>query len=129
MKKFISATVAFILLCISAGAAVRLPHIIGNDMVLQRNSDVRLWGWAGAGKNVRVRTSWNNARYSVKAGSDGFWELTVRTGDAGGPYEITLSDGEEMKLTGVLLGEVWICSGQSNMEMPVCGFSNQPVKR
>lgn len=129
MKKFISATVAFILLCISAGAAVRLPHIIGNGMVLQRNSDVRLWGWAGAGKNVRVRTSWNNARYSVKAGSDGFWELTVRTGDAGGPYEITLSDGEEMKLTGVLLGEVWICSGQSNMEMPVCGFSNQPVKR
>ena len=65
--------------------------------------------------------------YTVKAGSDGKWKVKVATPSAGGPYEISISDGKTLKLKNVLIGEVWVCSGQSNMEMPVKGYFNQPV--
>ncbi|MBQ8483331.1 MAG: sialate O-acetylesterase [Bacteroidales bacterium] len=109
-------------------AEVRLPSVLGSNMVLQRNTEVNLWGTADAGKTVTVETSWNGAKYKVKADSEGAWSLKVVTGEAGGPYTITFSDGRKTVLDNILLGEVWICGGQSNMEMPVCGFMNQPVE-
>jgi sialate O-acetylesterase len=125
MKKWLLALVAAFF-CSVLNAEVRLPSVLGDNMVLQRNSEVNLWGWARPGKKVRVKTSWNRKRYRVRADTEGKWEVMVRTGEAGGPYTITISDGKKVKLENILLGEVWICAGQSNMEMPVQGFLGQP---
>ena len=125
MKKWLLALVAAVF-CSALNAEVRLPSVLGDDMVLQRNSEVNLWGWAKPGKKVRVKTSWNRKRYRVRVDADGKWLVKVRTGEAGGPYTITISDGKKVKLENILLGEVWICAGQSNMEMPVQGYLGQP---
>ena len=125
-KSFLLAVMA--ILPFAMHAEVRLPSVLGSNMVLQRNTEVNLWGTAEAGKTVTVETSWNGAKYKVKADSEGAWSLKVVTGEAGGPYTITFSDGRKTVLDNILLGEVWICGGQSNMEMPVCGFMYQPVE-
>ena len=109
-------------------AEVKLPSILGSNMVLQRNTEVTLWGTADAGKTVSITTSWNGKKYKVKTDTDGAWSLKVPTCEAGGPYSITFSDGKELVIDNILLGEVWVCGGQSNMEMPVAGFMNQPVE-
>ncbi len=111
----------------AAYAKVRLPGVIGDGMVLQRESKVYLWGWADAGKSVTLVTSWDSKTHSVKANADGRWSVKVATPEAGGPYSVTISDGEPFNLNNVMIGEVWICSGQSNMEMPMAGFLGQPV--
>ena len=105
-------------------AEIKLPGIIGSDMVLQRNTEVNLWGKASGNRTVTVVTSWNGRKYRTQADSEGAWSLKVATGEAGGPYTITISDGEKVVLENILLGEVWICGGQSNMDIPVCGFIN-----
>lgn len=128
MKKIFS-TLCLIILCVSGSAEIRLPSIIGDDMVLQRNASARLWGRAPSSAKVKVVTSWDEKSYSALAGEDGKWEVFVMTPDAGGPYSIDISCGrEQVSLSGILIGEVWICSGQSNMEMPVHGFYGQPVE-
>ena len=109
-------------------AKVRLPAIIGNDMVLQQNTKANLWGWSARSQKVIVRTSWDNKAYTTTSALDGAWKIQVQTPSAGGPFTITISDGEPVILTNILIGEVWLCSGQSNMEMPVKGFRGQPVK-
>ncbi len=120
--------IAGLLLALNVSAEVRLPSVLGDNMVLQRNTEARLWGTADPGARVRVKTSWNGAKYAVRADENGVWSLKVATGDAGGPYEIRISDGKELVLKNILLGEVWVCCGQSNMEMPVRGFGEQPVE-
>ena len=110
-------------------AKVRLPHIIGNNMVLQQQTDARLWGWTKPGKTVKVTTSWNNESVKVKADKDGKWLLKVKTPKASyTPLTITFDDGETTTISNVVSGEVWVCAGQSNMEMPVKGFGMCPVK-
>ena len=118
------------LLCAaSLQAKVRLPHVIGDNMVLQQNTQARLWGWAKPGKTVKVSVSWADITYSAKAGKDGKWLVSVATPAASyTPLSITFDDGEPTTLHGVLSGEVWVCAGQSNMEMPVRGFGNCPVE-
>ena len=108
-------------------AEVSLPAVISDSMVLQQKSEVALWGWAKKGGSVKVVTSWNNRLYTVVAGLDGGWRVMVGTPGAGGPYTVSFDDGKKVVVRGVLIGEVWVCSGQSNMEMPVKGFGNQPV--
>jgi len=112
---------------INLKAEIKLPSIFCDNMVLQQQSQVALWGKASANSTVRVTTSWDHKSYSTRAANDGRWKLKVNTIKAGGPYEITVSDGKSLKLKNVLLGEVWVCSGQSNMEMPVKGYFGQPV--
>lgn len=109
-------------------AKVTLPKMFSDGMVMQRETNANLWGTATASSTVKITTSWNNKTYSIKAGNDGKWKTSVQTPEAGGPYTITLNDGEETRLNNILIGEVWICSGQSNMEMPMKGFKNQPVE-
>ena len=115
------------LFSVSAFGKILLPGIIGNNMVLQQKAEVALWGKAKTLSKVSVTTSWNNKTYAVKSNADGSWKLLVKTPSAGGPFSITFNDGEKLVLNNILVGEVWVCSGQSNMEMPVKGFKNQPV--
>jgi sialate O-acetylesterase len=112
-----------------AQAKVRLPHILGDEMVVQQDADVRLWGWDTPGRQVRVTTSWGNQSETVKTGKDGKFLLTVHTPKASyTPLSVTFDDGEKVTLNGILSGEVWVCAGQSNMEMPMRGFGNCPVE-
>ena len=130
MKKQLIAAVAMILAANVTEAKVRLPHLIGDNMVIQQQSDVRLWGWDKAGETVTVRTSWDNATATVKTGKDGKWLLTVKAPKASyTPLSITFTDSDgSTTVNNVLSGEVWVCAGQSNMEMPVKGFGNCPVE-
>lgn len=108
-------------------AEVKLPSIFDDNMVLQQQSKAAIWGWAKSGSTISVVPSWDGKNYTVLTDASGKWKLYIETPAAGGPYEITISDGKPIKLKNVLIGEVWLCSGQSNMEMPMKGFMSQPV--
>ena len=97
-------------------ADVKLPAIFTDNMVLQQRSDVKFWGEAAPGRTVRITTSWDGRSYETAADASGRWTTAVETPSAGGPYTVTISDGRPVELKNVLVGEVWICSGQSNME-------------
>lgn len=112
----------------SALAKVRLPQFFSDNMVLQQQTDCNIWGWTEAGKKVIVLTSWDKKSYATTANKDGRFQVKVKTPEAGGPYEITFKDGETISLKNILIGEVWICSGQSNMEMLMKGYKAQPVE-
>lgn len=121
--------VAFIILLspFIASAKITLPGFFGDNMVLQQNTGAAIWGESKANASVTITTSWNNKRYSAKADNWGKWKTKVSTPSAGGPYKITISDGEAITLNNILIGEVWLLSGQSNMEMPMKGFRDQPI--
>lgn len=110
-----------------AEASIRLPRLFSDGMVLQQRSEVRIWGWAAPGYDVEIVPSWDSRIYKTTAGVDGCWQAEVITPAAGGPYEMTVSDGEPVVLHDILIGEVWICSGQSNMAMKVKGNRDQPT--
>ncbi|WP_274652100.1 sialate O-acetylesterase [Paenibacillus humicola] len=97
---------------------IKLPRLIGDGMVLQRNAQVKIWGSAPAGEIVTVRFMEKSCSTIVDA--DGEWQVSLRTEEAGGPYDMVIEtgDGEErITVTNILLGDVWLCSGQSNMGM------------
>ena len=119
---------AIMALGLNAGAEIKLPAFFGDNMVLQQNTDARMWGTADASSTVTVIPGWTSEKYTTKADKDGKWKITIPTPSAGGPYDVTVSDGTPLTLNNVMLGEVWLCSGQSNMEMPMKGFKNQPVE-
>ncbi len=121
-----SKVLALILLCgaASLGAKVKLPALVGDNMILQQQTEVKLWGTAAPEAEVRVTPSWNGQTMTCRADKDGGWTLAVETPAAGyTPYEITFDDGEKTTLKNILIGEVWLASGQSNMEMPLKGFA------
>lgn len=113
--------------CFIASAMVKPVSIFTNHMVLQQQSNVAIWGWAKPASKVKISTSWNKQNYTVTSDQLGKWKVRVATPTAGGPYEIELNDGEKLVLTDILIGEVWFCGGQSNMEMPMKGFKSQPI--
>lgn len=121
------------MLCLplAADAAVTLPDIVGDNMVLQQKSDARLWGWATPGSTVTVSGSWDpDRKVTAKTAASGRWDVELPTPAASyTPYNIDIKgDGSEITLGNVLVGEVWFCSGQSNMEMPLRGFWTQPIE-
>ncbi len=95
-------------------AQVRLPRIFSDHMVLQQNVPVHVWGWAKTGEKVSV--SFNNKKASAIAGKDGKWKVSLPEMKAGGPYELTVKGKNQITLSDVMVGEVWLCSGQSNMQ-------------
>lgn len=112
-------------------AKIELPDIISSNAVLQQNSDARLWGWAKPGSTVTVTPSWSGKSVEVKADAkSGKWLAEVATPAASfTPYTVTISDPDgAVTLDDILIGEVWFCSGQSNMEMPLRGFGYQPIE-
>ena len=108
-------------------AKVTLPSHFGDGMVLQQKSSVPLHGTATAGAKVTINASWTKKAVVTKADADGAWSATLNTPTYGGPFTITVSDGTPLTLSNVLVGEVWVCAGQSNMEMPMKGFRGQPT--
>jgi sialate O-acetylesterase len=99
-----------------ATANISLPEIFSDNMVLQQKSEVIFWGWANRGETVKLKADWMDKELSVMVGSQGKWKLTLTTPAAGGPYNILIKGYNEIIIKNVLIGEVWLCSGQSNME-------------
>jgi sialate O-acetylesterase len=117
MKKLFVLLLLSSVACITTlGASLQLPNILGDHMVLQQKSFTRFWGWTEPLQEVKLTTSWNEKTYRVVADQEGNWEVRVSTGKAGGPYTVTIRAGVTKVLEDIMLGEVWICSGQSNME-------------
>jgi len=103
-------------------ANVKLPYIFTDNMVLQRDVKVPVWGWAAKGETVKI--TFSNKKYTAKPGADGKWVIYLDPLPAGGPYEMVIKGKNEIILKNILMGEVWVCSGQSNMEMPLAGWGN-----
>jgi sialate O-acetylesterase len=117
MIKFISYLIAVILITNSAFADIKLPSIITAGMVLQQKSKITLWGWADPGEQVEISNGWSKSITKVKADMQGNWKAVVNTIVADGkPYTLTFKGKNTIEVKNVLLGEVWLCSGQSNME-------------
>jgi sialate O-acetylesterase len=108
----------------SVNAEVKLPSIIGENMVLQQKSSVPIWGWAEPGEKVTVKGDWMWLAASTKADKDGKWTVNISTPKASGPHTIEIKASNTIKLENVMTGEVWICSGQSNMEMGIAACDN-----
>lgn len=129
MKKLILIFLA-ISFSIVAQAELKMSSICTDGMVLQQNSEATIWGTAKSRSEITLTTSWNDATYTAKTSSDGRWSIKVKTpGASYTPYTITVKgDGSTIRINDVLIGEVWLASGQSNMQMPMCGFFNCPVE-
>jgi sialate O-acetylesterase len=97
-------------------AEVTLPNIFSDNMVLQRNAEVAFWGWGNLNEEVTITTGWDQKQYTVKTALDAKWKVLIATPEAGGPFEISIKGENEIVIQNVLVGEVWLCSGQSNME-------------
>lgn len=110
------------LLSTSAIAQLKLPALIADSMVLQRNTKISLWGWDKPNIKLLITPSWGNKSYTITTNKDGEWLVSVPTGEAGGPYRIDFNDGQTTTINNILLGDVWLCSGQSNMVMPLKGY-------
>lgn len=135
--KRISTIIAAALLTITAVAqppmrpapkpsSIVLPDLLKGEIVLQQQTNARIWGKATPGSKVTVSTSWNGANYNVTAAKDSLWDVKVATPDASfTPYEVTIASGkDQVVLKNVLIGDVWFCGGQSNMTMPMKGMFN-----
>lgn len=113
------------LLCAPLTANVSLPNIFADNMVLQQNSEVKFWGWAKPREEVKVIASWSQDTLKTVANNQSHWELILNTPAAGGPHKILLIGNNSIALDNVLTGEVWLCSGQSNMEWkPTSGITD-----
>ena len=117
------------LIALPLQARIRLPHILSDGMVIQQLSDFAFWGWAKPNTQITVVPSWNPNKLVVNSDSKGRWRIIVRApGGSFKPHSITFSDGQPITINNILAGEVWVCAGQSNMEMPVRGFNECPVE-
>ncbi|MDR1951300.1 MAG: sialate O-acetylesterase [Bacteroidales bacterium] len=130
MKKNLILTLICILFAgLNMRADVKLSAIFSDNMVLQQQSQVDVWGWAKPNTNVSIVGSWDRKTYTVRSHANGYFRTKISTPNAGfTPHTLTISDGKPVVLQNVLIGEVWIASGQSNMEMPMKGFRNEPIE-
>lgn len=109
-----------------AFSQIKLPSFFADHMVLQQSENVNIWGYDKAKTKIKVSGSWGEEA-TVKSEKDGSWKVQLKTPKAGGPYTLEIEGSNEVTLQDVMIGEVWLCSGQSNMQMTVYGYGNQPV--
>ena len=102
-------------LCSNNYANINLPSFFSDNMVLQRNSEVTIWGWANPGEEIKVSAGWTKEEFKTKGDNHAFWKIKLNTPQAGGPFTINIKGYNEFTIKNVMLGEVWLCSGQSNM--------------
>ncbi len=106
----------------TAFAEIRLPYVFGSHMVLQREMPLAIWGWASPGEAVTVKL--DTVIQTTKANELGEWKMSLPAMEAGGPYTLTVSGSNTVSFDDVMIGEVWLCSGQSNMEMGIGAGNN-----
>jgi sialate O-acetylesterase len=118
-KRFVFLPVIFSALIITASlqGQVRLPRLISDGMVLQRGDSVKLWGWASPGESITI--NFTNKEYHTNADSKGDWIIWLSGLQPGGPYDMLINANNSITVNDILIGDVWLCSGQSNMELPV----------
>jgi sialate O-acetylesterase len=105
---------------LAATGQVKLPSLVGDNMVLQQNSKVNLWGWASPNEKINIQLGWQTTPVEIRSNPDGTWKTAVNTPQGSEKsYEITIEASNKIILQNILIGEVWICSGQSNMYFPV----------
>jgi len=122
------ALLVFLCLSYSLMAQVRLPSVFADNMVLQQSTDVAIWGKSAPNKRVQITTSWDKTKYAAISQNDSIWIIKIKTPKASyETYSIKIICGEIKTINNILIGEVWFAGGQSNMEMPVKGYANQPV--
>ena len=118
----------FLFFVTGISAQIQMGPLFSDDMILQRESQVPIWGLASPNEKVTVLSSWNNKTTSTKADNDGNWNVKIETPQAGGPYQLNISTSNSvLNYSNVLIGEVWIASGQSNMQMALFGGGKEPV--
>lgn len=107
---------------------LKLPSIIASNMILQQKTNVPIWGWTSSNKEVRIKASWLEDEIITRANTEGSWRVKLPTLATGGDYAIKIySQNEVLEINDILFGEVWLASGQSNMEMPVKGWGDLKV--
>ncbi len=120
MKKQINRFLVLILIASiniqQAKADVKLPAIISSNMVLQQNAEVTIWGWAKSKEKITITSSWNKKKVKTKADRDGKWSVALKTPKAGENYRLTIKGKNKIELENILMGDIWVCSGQSNMD-------------
>jgi len=127
-RTLITLAIVNLLFLQSIHAEVKLPAIVSSNMVLQRNTTVELWGWADANEKITIETSWLNEAIHIKADNKGTWRIAVTTNNSKEPQSINIKSKESnISLDNILFGEVWLCSGQSNMQQPMKGYTGQPT--
>ena len=131
MNKFLTISTVILLnlmLVFSAKAQIKLPAILSSNMVLQRNTTINLWGWAAPSEKISIKTSWTKNQLNIAANNDGTWKVNIVTTNSKEPQKISIkSKTSNILLENILFGEVWLCSGQSNMQMPLKGNEGEPV--
>jgi len=103
-------------LTVTSYGQIRLPSLFSDNMVLQQNSEAAIWGWGEPGSEIKISGSWNMDTVKAKVSNLAGWKVKLKTPSAGGPFFISIKGTDEVILKNVMIGEVWICSGQSNME-------------
>ena len=128
--KWIGIVCGLLLSCNLAQAKIELPEIIGDNMVLQQQTNAHLWGKAMPKATVTISVSWSGEKFTTRADKEGHWLVSVPTPAASKDEQTIVieENGEQTVISRVLIGEVWFASGQSNMEMPLNGFWNCPVE-
>lgn len=119
MKHILLTIIVLTFFSINMFGKIVLPSVFSDNMVLQQNSTVAIWGWSDPAETIKIVTSWSKDTIKVKADNSSKWTTSIKTSTAGGPYSIQILGNGKVQLNNVMLGEVWICSGQSNMEMSV----------
>jgi sialate O-acetylesterase len=117
MRLFVCCLFISLFISVNSFAQLRVPSVISSGMVLQQNDSVTFWGWGYNGQQVNITGSWDNSSTTGVINNIGKWSFKIKTPVAGGPYTVRISSaGGEIILNDVMIGEVWLCSGQSNME-------------
>ncbi len=112
--KILSLFTTLLLVILSVDAQVKVPRFVSDSMVLQRNTAIPIWGWAAPGEKVTI--TFNNKKYETVTGSDKKWSVKLDKMNAGGPYTLQIDASNHLEIKGILIGDVWIASGQSNMD-------------
>lgn len=120
MNKSLFLSAFIIIFTLTVSADVKLPSLFSDNMVLQRDQPIPVWGWASPGEKITVQL--NEKIKKITAGKDGKWTLKLPATKAGGPFQLVIKGKNTITIKNVLIGEVWLCSGQSNMEMPIEGW-------
>lgn len=125
----IALVLVWIMLCHqSINAEIKLPAIVSSNMVLQRDTTIVLWGWADPNEEITIKISWLEEKINFNTDKEGNWRTEIKTNNSKEAHSIAIeSKTSQILLENILFGEVWLCSGQSNMEQPLRGYDGQPI--